>query len=63
MAAYARAPQFPMIPALKAIIAHHAGDGGWTTVRPPLVALTEAQQIMLNAALHAISFAMPGRGR
>ena len=29
--------QFPMIPALKAAIAHYGADPGWLTVRPPLV--------------------------
>ena len=28
--------QFPMIPALKAAVAHFAGDAGYATVRPPL---------------------------
>src|SRR5207249_1176636 len=30
--------KFPMIPALKAAIAHHGRDASWATVRPPLVA-------------------------
>src|SRR5204863_2652105 len=29
--------QFPMIPALRATIAHNADDPAWATVRPPLV--------------------------
>ena len=33
--------KFPMIPALKAAIAHFSGDAAWPTVRPPLVALTD----------------------
>jgi len=41
--------KFPMIPALKAAIAHHGRDGGWATVRPPLVALTSAQSSALIA--------------
>src|SRR5436190_8029230 len=32
--------KFPMIPALKAAVAHHGGEPSWATVRPPLVALT-----------------------
>jgi len=35
--------KFPMIPALKAAIAHFGDDPAWTTVRPPLVALTTEQ--------------------
>jgi 4-hydroxy-tetrahydrodipicolinate synthase len=52
--------QFPMIPALKAAIAHYAGDPAWHTVRPPLVELNEAQRAALVEALGAIGFAMPG---
>ena len=52
--------KFPMIPALKAVIAHYAGDPEWATVRPPLVKLTEEQQRNLIQALDAIGFAMPG---
>jgi 4-hydroxy-tetrahydrodipicolinate synthase len=51
---------FPMIPALKAAIAHFSGDDGWTVVRPPLVALTAAQRRQLVEALLPIPFAMPG---
>src|SRR5215471_11622659 len=52
--------KFPMIPALKAAIAHHGRDAGWATVRPPLVALTAAQSSALIAELDAQKFAMPG---
>ena len=55
--------KFPMIPALKAIVAHHAQDPDWDTVRPPLVSLTAEQQAALNASLTAIGFDMPGRRR
>ncbi len=51
---------FPMIPALKAAIAHHAGDPAWTTVRPPLVALTAEQTGALVRELDEKGFAMPG---
>ncbi len=53
--------KYPMIPALKAIVAHHTQDSEWATVRPPLVALTQEQQAALNASLNAIGFSMPGR--
>jgi 4-hydroxy-tetrahydrodipicolinate synthase len=54
--------QFPMIPALKAAIAHYSADPAWATVRPPLVELDDAQHTALAQALHAINFAMPGLG-
>jgi 4-hydroxy-tetrahydrodipicolinate synthase len=52
--------KFPMIPALKSAIAHHGGDAGWGTVRPPLVALTDAQAKALAAELEQQRFTMPG---
>jgi 4-hydroxy-tetrahydrodipicolinate synthase len=55
--------QFPMIPALKAAIAHYSNDPTWATVRPPLVELDGAQRSALAQALHAIDFAMPGLGK
>ena len=38
----------PMIPALKAIIAHFGNDPQWRTVRPPLVELERAQEDSLH---------------
>jgi 4-hydroxy-tetrahydrodipicolinate synthase len=55
--------QFPMIPALKAAIAHYSDDSAWATVRPPLVELDHAQRTSLVQALQAIDFAMPGLGK
>jgi 4-hydroxy-tetrahydrodipicolinate synthase len=52
--------KFPMISALKATIAHYAGDPDWRTVRPPLVELTPAQEAELSGALAALGFTMPG---
>jgi 4-hydroxy-tetrahydrodipicolinate synthase len=52
----------PVIPALKAILAHHAGDPGWEALRPPLVALASAQREALLADLAAQGFEMPGLG-
>jgi 4-hydroxy-tetrahydrodipicolinate synthase len=52
--------KFPMIPALKAAIAHFSGDAAWLNVRPPLVALTTEQRRQLLEALNALGFAMPG---
>jgi 4-hydroxy-tetrahydrodipicolinate synthase len=50
----------PVIPALKAIVAHHAGDPGWATVRPPLAELSPAVRDALLADLEGRAFAMPG---
>ncbi|MGE5638540.1 MAG: dihydrodipicolinate synthase family protein [Clostridia bacterium] len=50
----------PMIPALKATIAHFGNDPEWTTVRPPLVELTATQQQELISGLKANGFSMPG---
>jgi 4-hydroxy-tetrahydrodipicolinate synthase len=50
----------PMIPALKAAIAHYGGDASWATVRPPLVELTQAQRASLVADLDRAGFTMPG---
>lgn len=52
--------RLPMIPALKAAIAHYSGDANWATVRPPLVALDDDQRAALVSALAAAGFAMPG---
>jgi 4-hydroxy-tetrahydrodipicolinate synthase len=52
--------QFPMIPALKAAIAHYGCDASWATVRPPLCALTPEQSRALVAELDRRAFAMPG---
>jgi 4-hydroxy-tetrahydrodipicolinate synthase len=52
--------RYPMIPALKAVIARYGGDAAWVTVRPPLVALTTEQRAALAAELGRAAFAMPG---
>jgi 4-hydroxy-tetrahydrodipicolinate synthase len=52
--------RFPMIPALKAAIAHYGPDTAWATVRPPLVDLTAEQAKALVAELDQKKFTMPG---
>jgi 4-hydroxy-tetrahydrodipicolinate synthase len=52
--------KFPMIPALKAAIAHYGGDASWATVRPPLVDLTADQAKALATELDRRKFTMPG---
>ena len=51
---------FPMIPALKAAVAHWSGQESWRTVRPPLVALTNEQTAALVSRLEQAQFTMPG---
>ena len=43
---------FPMIPALKAIIAHYRGDAGWVKTRPPFTDLpaAEAEKVVRTLA-------------
>jgi 4-hydroxy-tetrahydrodipicolinate synthase len=50
----------PMIPALKATIAHYADDAEWKRLRPPLVELTPAEEQKLISGLEADGFTMPG---
>lgn len=51
--------KLPVIPALKAVVAHHAADPAWLAVRPPLVPLAPAQRDALLADLDARRFTMP----
>ena len=51
---------FPMIPALKAAVAHYGGNASWATVRPPLTALTQEQRGQLINELERRNFTMPG---
>jgi 4-hydroxy-tetrahydrodipicolinate synthase len=50
----------PMIPALKATIAHFGNDPEWATVRPPLVELSASQNETLIGDLRQNGFTMPG---
>ncbi len=52
--------QFPLVPALKKIISHYAGDPEWNRLRPPLVELAEADGDKLMADLDAVGFEMQG---
>jgi 4-hydroxy-tetrahydrodipicolinate synthase len=51
---------YPMIPALKATVAHYAKDPQWRTVRPPLVSLDDDQVAALVAEWNKQGFDMPG---
>jgi 4-hydroxy-tetrahydrodipicolinate synthase len=49
---------YPMVPALKRIVAHFRNDPDWATVRPPMVPLDEAQSRALLADLAKIGFTL-----
>ncbi len=53
---------YPMIPALKTIVASFSGDPEWAVVRPPLVALSGAERHELLDRLKQRDFTMPGLG-
>lgn len=44
----------PVVPAVKALIAHRTGDKGWLAVRAPLVALPAADAARLGAVLDEV---------
>lgn len=50
--------KYPMIPALKAIVARAFDDAEWATVRPPLVELTPGQRASLAADLDTHGFSL-----
>lgn len=50
----------PMIPAMKAAIAHFSNDPLWAAVRPPLVPLGEDKTRDLISAMQAIDFTITG---
>ena len=52
--------KYPMIPALKSVVAHFGNDPEWHRVRPPLVELTKEQEAALIPELKASGFTMPG---
>lgn len=53
---------YPMIPALKAAVAHWSAEDSWRHVRPPLVSLDEAQARSLIQRLQSGGFAIEGLG-
>lgn len=55
-----RVQQRPMIAALKAIAAHHAGDRAWRALRPPLSALAPEDERQLLEEMAASGLEMPG---
>jgi 4-hydroxy-tetrahydrodipicolinate synthase len=51
--------KYPMIGALKAIVAHYGEDPDWVVVRPPLIELGADKTPSLTAELDALGFCMP----
>jgi 4-hydroxy-tetrahydrodipicolinate synthase len=49
---------YPMVPALKRVVAHYHNDPNWAAVRPPLVPLSEAQSAALIADLGKLGFTL-----
>jgi 4-hydroxy-tetrahydrodipicolinate synthase len=54
---------YPMVPALKRIVAHFHHDPDWAAVRPPMTALSEAQSRALIGDLAKIGFTLGERPR
>ncbi len=52
--------KYPMIPGMKAAIAHWSGHAGWARVRPPLVEVSAEQSKALIADLGQCGFSMSG---
>ncbi|MBC7942405.1 MAG: dihydrodipicolinate synthase family protein, partial [Chitinophagaceae bacterium] len=50
---------YPLIAAMKAVVAHFRADDAWLRVRPPLVALPDADRPGLLANLQKVDFSMP----
>jgi 4-hydroxy-tetrahydrodipicolinate synthase len=54
---------YPMVPALKRIVAHFHHDPGWAAVRPPMTALNTAQSKALIGDLARVGFTLGERSR
>jgi 4-hydroxy-tetrahydrodipicolinate synthase len=52
--------KYPMIAALKAVVAHFGEDPSWTVLRPPLTELSERQRNAVIGDLAAYGLTMPG---
>ena len=54
---------YPMVPALKRIVAHFHDDPDWAAVRPPMERLSDAQSTSLLADLEKIGYSLGERRR
>jgi 4-hydroxy-tetrahydrodipicolinate synthase len=55
--------KYPMVPALKRIVAHFHNDPDWAAVRPPMERLSDAQSVALLADLEKIGYSLGERRR
>ena len=55
--------KYPMVPALKRIVAHFHDDAEWANVRPPMERLSDAQSKALLADLAKIGYSLGERRR
>ena len=55
--------KYPMVPALKRIVAHFHNDPDWAAVRPPMERLSDAQSASLIADLEKIGYSLGERQR
>lgn len=53
--------KYPVVPALKAVLAHATGDPAWGLVRPPMRQLDAQVASRLIAELEGVGFAVPDR--
>jgi 4-hydroxy-tetrahydrodipicolinate synthase len=53
--------RFPMVPALKRVVAHFHDDPAWAAVRPPMLSLDQTQSAALIADLAKIGFSLGER--
>jgi 4-hydroxy-tetrahydrodipicolinate synthase len=53
--------RYPMVPALKRVVAHFHGDPAWASVRPPMLPLDQTQSAALIADLAKIGFSLGER--
>ncbi len=51
--------KYPVVPAVKALLAHVGGDAGWRAVAPPLETLPDADVARLDSAFDAIMAGVP----
>jgi 4-hydroxy-tetrahydrodipicolinate synthase len=54
---------YPMVPALKRIVAHFHNDPDWAAVRAPMVPLSDAQSKALLTDLAKVGFTLGERQR
>ena len=52
--------KYPMIPAMKAAVAHFSKESTWESVLPPLIGLQPEQKVSLLSDLEKIQFSMTG---